>query len=59
MKGLYNTTSEDELELRKEILQKLFKFVGEDVWIEPDFRCEFGKNILLGIMFISTLDASF
>lgn len=47
------------MELRKEILQKLFKFVGEDVWIEPDFRCEFGKNILLGIMFISTLDASF
>lgn len=25
----------------------LFKNVGKDVWIEPDFHCEFGKNIVI------------
>lgn len=25
----------------------LFKNVGKDVWIEPDFHCEFGKNIMI------------
>lgn len=29
-------------------MQKLFKSVGKNVWIEPDFRCEFGKNITIG-----------
>lgn len=29
-------------------MQQLFKNVGENVWIEPDFRCEFGKNITIG-----------
>lgn len=41
----YNKTDDEEVELRNNILQKLFKHVGKNVWIEPDFRCEFGKNI--------------
>lgn len=44
----YNKTSDDEIELRKELMSKLFKKVGNNVWIEPDFRCEFGKNISIG-----------
>ena len=43
----YNKTEDDEIELRHELMQKLFKDVGRDVWIEPDFRCEFGKNITI------------
>ena len=43
----YNKTADDEVELRNEILQKLFKKVGNNVWIEPDFKCEFGKNITI------------
>ena len=44
----YNKTDDDETELRQEIMSKLFKSVGKNVWIEPDFRCEFGKNIIIG-----------
>lgn len=44
----YNKTEDDETELRQEIMSKLFKSVGKNVWIEPDFRCEFGKNITIG-----------
>lgn len=44
----YNRTEDDEVEKRKAIMRELFKSVGENVWIEPDFRCEFGKNITIG-----------
>lgn len=45
---IYNHTEDSEVEKRNEIMRKLFKSVGENVWIEPDFRCEFGKNITIG-----------
>lgn len=41
----YNKTDDEEVELRNQIMRQLFKSVGKNVWIEPDFRCEFGKNI--------------
>jgi len=44
----YNLTSDEELEKRRAIMEELFGSVGKDVWIEPDFRCEFGKNITIG-----------
>ena len=43
----YNKTNDDEGELRNKILQQLFKQIGKNVWIEPDFKCEFGKNITI------------
>lgn len=43
----YNKTDDDEAEYRQKILQKLLGGVGKNVWIEPDFRCEFGKNIVI------------
>lgn len=43
----YNKTEDDETDLRQELMQKLFKNIGKNVWIEPDFRCEFGKNITI------------
>ena len=44
----YNRTDDDETEARAQIMRKLFRQVGSNVWIEPDFRCEFGKNITIG-----------
>lgn len=44
----YNKTDDEEIDLRNNIMKKLFKNIGENVWIEPDFRCEFGKNITIG-----------
>ena len=41
----YNKTEDEEVEKRNEILAQLLEKVGKNVWIEPDFRCEFGKNI--------------
>lgn len=43
----YNKTNDEEIEKRQEIMNELFKKVGKSVWIEPDFRCEFGKNIII------------
>ncbi len=44
----YNRTEDDETDKRSDIMQRLFRAVGKNVWIEPDFRCEFGKNITIG-----------
>ena len=44
----FNRTEDEEVEKRKEIMRKLFKKVGERVWMEPNFTCEFGKNISIG-----------
>ena len=44
----YNLLEDDEVEKRNDIMRRLFKSVGKNVWIEPDFRCEFGKNITIG-----------
>ncbi len=44
----YNRLADDEVDRRNEIMRRLFRSVGRNVWIEPDFRCEFGKNITIG-----------
>lgn len=44
----YNQTDDSEIEKRQQLLKALFAYIGENVWIEPDFRCEFGKNISIG-----------
>ena len=44
----FNKTTDEEVEKRQEIMKKLFKKVGERVFMEPNFTCEFGKNITLG-----------
>lgn len=44
----FNNTTDEEVEKRQEIMKKLFKKVGERVYLEPNFTCEFGKNITLG-----------
>ena len=44
----YNKTTEEDAEVREEIKQKLFRSVGKNVFIEPDFICEMGNNITIG-----------
>jgi len=44
----YNKTDDSEIEKRNELLSKLLNKAGERLWIEPDFRCEYGKNISIG-----------
>lgn len=44
----FNKTTDEEIEKRQAIMKKLFKHIGDRVYLEPDFTCEFGKNITLG-----------
>ncbi len=45
---LYNSTTEDELEQRSQILRELFGTVGANTEIEPPFYCDYGSNIHAG-----------
>ena len=44
----YNQTDENETEKRVEILSQLLKRVGKNLYIIPDFHCEYGSNISIG-----------
>lgn len=44
----FNLTDDEETPKRQDIMRRLFRRVGERVWIEPNFACEFGKNISIG-----------
>ena len=44
----YNRTTEEDVEVREEIKRQLFRRVGKNVFIEPDFICEMGNNITIG-----------
>lgn len=43
-----NASCDAEREPRAAILRELFGAVGEGVWIEPPFFCDYGGNIRLG-----------
>lgn len=43
-----NNSHDAERELRKCILTELFGSVGDGIWIEPPFYCDYGTNITLG-----------
>jgi maltose O-acetyltransferase len=42
-----STPSTDALK-RRSVLAELLGAVGEDVWIEPPFFCDYGENVYLG-----------
>ena len=44
----FNQTTDEQVEERKELLKQLFGSIGENVYVEPTFKCEFGKNIYIG-----------
>ncbi|WP_027125745.1 sugar O-acetyltransferase [Gelidibacter mesophilus] len=46
--GKYNTTSPDETEKRKKLLDDLFQQHPINLYIEPPFYCDYGPNIQLG-----------
>ena len=45
---MYNATTEEELELRSQLLNELFAQVGASVEIVPPFHCDYGSNIYSG-----------
>ena len=55
----YNQTTETEIEKRTEILKELFGTVGENTFIEPTFKCDYGWNIHVGDNFYANFDCVF
>lgn len=53
---LYNQTIETDDYTKSEILRKLLGSTGENVYIEPSFKCDYGYNIHLGENFYANFD---
>ncbi|MEH7255367.1 maltose acetyltransferase domain-containing protein [Neobacillus niacini] len=53
---LYNQTIETDEAKRTELLKELFGSTGENLYIEPTFRCDYGYNIHVGENFYANFD---
>ncbi len=56
---LYNQTLETEGSKRTELIKELFGSTGENIYIEPTFRCDYGYNIHVGENFYANFDCVF
>lgn len=52
----YNQTSENEPDKRKEILREWLGKTGENIYIEPSLKCDYGSNIYVGENFYANFD---
>ena len=52
----YNNTGEDEFEYRTQLLKEMLGSIGEHIYIEPNFRCDYGSNITIGNHFYANFD---
>jgi maltose O-acetyltransferase len=52
----YNATTEEDADIRKRLLAELFGGSGENIYIEPPFRCDYGSNITIGEHFYANYD---
>ncbi len=53
---LYNATTEEEQDRRRELLGQLLGGMGRGTYIEPTFRCDYGCNITVGDGFYANFD---
>ncbi|MCI8825158.1 MAG: sugar O-acetyltransferase [Lachnospiraceae bacterium] len=53
---LINTATEEQAEYRKQLFRELFQTIGENFWIEPPFRCDYGCHISIGENFYANFD---
>lgn len=52
----YNASFGAKSSLRHSLLRRILGAVGEGVHFEPTFRCEFGRNIVIGDNFYANFD---
>lgn len=52
----FNASTEDQIDRRTQILKDLFKSTGENVYIEPPFRTDYGCHTSLGDHFYANYD---
>ena len=48
-----------DVELKRNILQKLFGKIGENVHLDIDFHCEYGKHIFVGNQVVINMNCTF
>lgn len=53
---LFNNSTEEQQEYRKILLKQLFKSTGENIYIEPPFRTDYGCNTSIGENFYANYD---
>ncbi len=53
---IVNQTTETEYEARAEAIKNLFGSTKENVYMEPNFRCDYGYNIHVGENFYANFD---
>lgn len=56
---LLNATTETEYETRISLLRELFGSTGQNIFVEPTFRCDYGYNIHVGENFFANFDCVF
>ncbi len=54
----FNATTEEEPEQRTALLKELFGSTGENVYIEPSLRVDYGYNIHVGENFFANFDCT-
>ena len=54
-----NNTDYADVELKRNILQKLFGKIGENVHLDIDFHCEYGKHIFVGNQVVINMNCTF
>lgn len=52
----FNDSEPEQLEERTNILKELFGTTGEKIYIEPNFKCDYGFNIHVGENFYANYD---
>ncbi|MWV42830.1 acetyltransferase [Paenibacillus sp. HJL G12] len=55
---IYNQTTETEVERRTQLLKQLFGSTGENLFMEPNIRCDYGYNIHVGENFYANFDCT-
>jgi maltose O-acetyltransferase len=53
---LFNSSTEEQQDYRKILLQQLFKSTGDNIYIEPPFRTDYGCNTSIGENFYANYD---
>ncbi|MFD0048142.1 maltose acetyltransferase domain-containing protein [Actinomycetes bacterium NPDC127524] len=53
---IFNETLETEIDKRTALLKELFGSTGNGLYIEPNFRCDYGYNIFVGENFYANFD---
>lgn len=53
---LFNTSTEKQMAYRRQILKELFASSGENIHIEPPFRCDYGCHVSIGENFYANYD---